>query len=211
MIKNVNKKKFASNLAISFFFAAIFVLCYYFLLEDKIMPYVSLINTTAVRGEDIEIIAKYNIEAKRLIDYPSYGSKYATLEIPSINLNLPVYHGDNKKILRLGVGHYTGSYFPGENGSILYAAHNNAGLFHDLDKIKVGDIITIKATYGTFKYQMKEYKIVKETDLSAFPIQHDKELLMMYTCWPIDKGIAGHKKDRYVVYAEKIGDEIEKE
>ena len=206
MMKNINKKKFASNLAISFFFAAIFVICYYFFIEDKVMSYVSLINTTAVRDENIEIQGKYNFEAKRLVDYPSYGSKYATLEIDSINLKLPVYHGDNKKILNLGVGHYTGSYFPGENGSILYAAHNNKGLFHDLDKVKVGDIITIKATYGTFTYQMKEFKIVKESDLSSFPIQHEKELLMLYTCWPIDKGIVGHKTERYVIYAEKIGD-----
>lgn len=204
MKKKLNVKKFASSLAISFFFSALFVLVYYFILEDKIMPYISIINTTAVRHNNVEIEAKYNLEAKRLIDYPSYGSKYATLEIASINLKLPVYHGDNKKILMLGVGHYTGSYFPGENGSILYAAHNNKGLFHDLDKIKVGDLITIKATYGTFTYQMTEFKIVKETDLAAFPIQHNNELLMMYTCWPIDKGIVGQKKERYVVYAKRV-------
>lgn len=206
MMKNINKKKFASNLAVSFFFVAIFILCYYFFIEDQVMSYVSLINTTAVRNENIETIAKYNINDKRMIDYPSYGSKYATLEIESINLKLPVYHGDNKKILNLGVGHYTGSYFPGENGSILYAAHNNKGLFHDLDKVKVGDIIVVKATYGTFTYQMTDFKIVKDTDLDAFPIQHEKELLMLYTCWPIDKGIIGHKKERYVLYAQRIGD-----
>ena len=209
MKKKGNIKKFASNIAISFFFAAIFVLCYYFVLEDYIVPYISLINTTAVGKEEVLEEAKYNFEAKRLIKYPSFGSKYATLEIPSINLSLPVYHGDTKKILQSAIGHYTGSYFPGENGSILYAGHNNKGLFHDLDKIKIGDTITIKTTYGTFNYKMVENKIVNENDLAAFPIQHDKELLMMYTCWPIDKGIVGHKKERYIVYAEKIGDNYE--
>ena len=205
MRRKFNIKKFASNIAISFFFAAIFVLVYYFFIEDRVMPYISLINTTAVREQDVIIEAKYNFEARKLIEYPSYGSKYATLEISSINLKLPVYHGDNKKLLMLGVGHYTGSYFPGENGSILYAAHNNVGFFHDIDKVKIGDRVIINTTYGKFEYEITDTKIVKETDLQNFPIQHEKELLIMYTCWPIDKGIVGRKTERYVVYAKKVG------
>ena len=202
-------KKFASHLAVSFFFAAIFVVVYYFLLEERVDTYVSLINTTAIGDSVIKDEASYNFEAKRLIKYPSYGSKYATLEIPSINLKLAVYHGDNKKILRHGVGHYTGSYFPGENGSILYAAHNTSGFFKKLDKVKIGDIVTIKANYGTFKYKVESTKVAKETDMSSFPIQHEKELLMMYTCWPINRSIVGRKTQRYVVYAVRIGDNDE--
>lgn len=205
----IDIKKFASILAISFFFAAIFVLGYYFLLEEKIDTYVSYINTTAIGNSVIREDASYNFEAKKLIKYPSYGSKYATLLIPSINLKLPVYHGDNKKILRYGVGHYTGSYFPGENGSILYAAHNTAGFFQKLDKVQIGDIITIEANYGTFKYKVNNTKIIKETDLESLPIKHDGELLMLYTCWPINRSVVGRKTQRYVVYAVLIGDDDE--
>ena len=39
-----------------------------------------------------------------------------------MKLELPIYHGDTLKILRKGVGHYAGSYFPGENGTVLLAA-----------------------------------------------------------------------------------------
>ena len=78
-----------------------------------------------------------------------------------------------------------------------------------LDKVKIGDIVTIKANYGTFKYKVESTKIAKETDMSSFPIQHERELLMMYTCWPINRSIVGRKTQRYVVYAVRIGDNDE--
>lgn len=205
-MSKIKIKKFASSIAISFFFAAIFVLVFYFVLEDKISPYISLINTTAVKEIDSEIKTSYNFNAKRLIRYPDYGQKYGTLKISSINLKLPLYFGDTLKILRYGVGHYAGSYFPGENGTIIFAAHNNKGFFHELDKVKIGDIVTIDADYGTFNYEVYQYKVIKETDLDAFPIQHNDEILIMYTCYPINRSVVGRKTQRYVVYSKKIGD-----
>lgn len=202
-------KKFASNIAISFFFAALFVVGFYLFVENTVSSYVSLINTAAVKGTDEEKLAKYDRDTKKLIAYPKFGSKYATIEIASINLKLPVYYGDTKKILKLGVGHYNGSYFPGENGTIIYAAHNNPGYFNKLDQVKIGDEIIIKASYGTFKYQAYETKIVKETDLASFDVNDDEEILLLYTCWPINRSVFGRKTQRYIVYAKKIGDNDE--
>ena len=209
MEKKFEIKKFARYLAISFFFASLFVVGFHFFLEDTVSSYVSLINTAAVKESDEEKIATYNLAAKRLITTPKYGKKYATLEIPSIKLKLPVYYGDEKKHLRLGVGHYIGSYFPGENGTIIYAAHNNPGYFQKLDKVNIGDIVTIKASYGTFKYKVSGSKVVKETELDAFDVQQEKEILIMYTCWPINRSVIGRKTKRLVVYADRIGDNDE--
>lgn len=207
--KKFSKKKLASNIAISFFFAAIFVLIFYFFIEDTVASYVSLINTTAVRGTAEEKIAKYSSDDRKLIVLPRYGSKYATIQIPSVSIKLPVYYGDTKKILRLGVGHYNGSYFPGENGTIIYAAHNDVGYFNKLEKVKIGDEVIVEASYGTFTYRVYESKVVKETDLEAFDVQHEKEILLMYTCWPINRSVFGRKTQRLVVYAEKIGESYE--
>ena len=55
-------------------------------------------------------------ENKKLASYPDYGSKYATIEIPQIDVNLPVYFGDTLEILKKGVGHSRGRYFPKEGG-----------------------------------------------------------------------------------------------
>ena len=206
MRKKFDKKKFAINVAISFFFAAIFVVVFYFFIEKKVASYVSLINTAAVKSSIEEKIATYDLAKKKLIAYPKFGKKYATIEIPNIKLNLPVYYGDTKKILKLGVGHYNGSYFPGENGTIIYAAHNDPGYFHELDKVKINDRIIIKTSYGTFNYEVFKTTIVKETDLSAFEISHNEEVLLMYTCWPINRNVFGRKTQRLVVYAKKVGD-----
>ena len=68
-------------------------------------------------------------EKKSLDSYPEYGTQYATIEIPRIGANLPVYFGDTLEILKKGVGHSSGSYFPGEGGSILYMGHNSKKVF----------------------------------------------------------------------------------
>ena len=209
MSKNKQSKKIktvATNVAIAFFFSAIFSLLYFYIFEGIISPYINLINITAVGdGSSEEVNSSYNFETNRLVNYPRYGKKFATLKIDSINLSLPVYHGDTLKILRHGAGHYPGSYFPGENGSIILAAHNTKGYFDKLDKVKNGDKVIIKATYATFEYEVYNHKVVKETNLKAFPIQHDEEILIMYTCYPINQSVVGRKTKRYVVYARKVG------
>ena len=198
-------KTVAKVLAIAFFFTDIFVLCYYFIIEEKISTYINLMNTTAVKKVEEERETSYNIESKKLLNYPKYGKKFATLKIDSIKMNLPVYHGDSLKILRYGVGHYAGSYFPGENGTIIFAAHNINDMFEKLDKVKKGDKVIIKANYATFEYQVYDMKVVSETNLNAFKIQHEEERLIMYTCYPINRSIIGRKTKRYVVYAKKVG------
>lgn len=199
-------KTVATNVAIAFFFTAIFVLLYYYIVEDKLSTYINLINKTTVsKVDDEERVTSYNFESKRLLNYPKYGKKYATLNIKSIGLDLPVYHGDNLKILRHGVGHYAGSYFPGENGTVILAAHNTSGFFNKLDKVNKGDKVIIKANYATFEYEVYDMKVVSENNLDAFKVQHEEERLIMYTCYPINKSVVGRKTKRYVVYAKKVG------
>ena len=62
-----------------------------------------------------------------------------------------------------------------------------------------GDIIKIHADYGEFEYTIYETRIIEETDLDAVPIQHEEEIFMLYTCYPVDQ--IGHPTKRFVVYA----------
>jgi sortase A len=135
------------------------------------------------------------------------GVKFATISIPSIDLKLPVYHGDTNKILRKGIGHYAGSYFPGENGTIILAGHNYESMFRNIDYIKKGEKITLKTTYGTFEYEVYDKKIVKATNLNAFKIQHETERLIIYSCYPLHQRTF-FKSERYVVYAKKVSDNL---
>lgn len=201
-------KTVVTNVAIAFFFSAIFVLIYYYLLEERVSSFVTLINTAAIKkvSDEKEREVEYNFDQRQLISYPKFGKKYATLKIDKMNLKLPIYFGDTLKILRYGIGQYAGAFFPGENGTIILAGHNTSGFFKKLDVLQKGDKVVIETTYGTFTYEVDSSKVVKETDLSAFPIQHDKEMLIMYTCYPMNRSVVGRRKKRYVVYAYKVGD-----
>ncbi len=161
---------------------------------------ITLINTISVKKEE-KIEANTIIHENKLKNYPEYGTSYATIEIPKINIKLPVYYGDTMEILKNGVGHSSGSYFPGEGGSIVYMGHNSKKVFRNFSKLEKGDLINIKANYAEFSYKVYDTKIVKETDLDALPIQQEKEILMMYTCYPFNN--IGYATQRYVVYAEK--------
>lgn len=142
---------------------------------------------------------KIDTEKKTLENYPEYGTQYATIEIPRIDANLPVYFGDTLEILKKGVGHSSGSYFPGEGGSILYMGHNSKKVFRRFSELQIGDEIKVTTTYGEYNYKIYDMQLIKETELEKVPIQREEEILMIYTCYPFNN--VGYATQRYVVYA----------
>lgn len=162
----------------------------------------SLVNKVSITIDEnkqpVETII--NEEKNTLENYPEYGAKYATLEIDKINVNLPVYFGDTLDILKKGVGHSSGSYFPGEGGSIIYMGHNSKNMFRRFSELQIGNEIKVTTTYGEYTYKIYDMQLIKETDLDKLPVQRDKEILMVYTCYPFNN--IGYATQRYVVYAE---------
>ena len=164
----------------------------------------SLDNSYSTKTNDIIV---ENIDGKKLIkSYPYIGQKYGDIYIKSVGINLPIYFGDSNDILKYGVGHDEGSYFPGEGGSIIYGAHHSNDKFGKLRNIKINDIITVKTSYGEFNYKIHDIKIIKETDLHLLPIQRNNEVLMLYTCYPF--GYLGYTTQRFAVYANIIDYDI---
>lgn len=197
-------KEIAREIAISFFFVAIILLGYRFFIKEPLDKKISLLNVMTVSPKSDTVEDKkveFDTISKRLKVYPRYGSIYATLKIPSISLELPVYFGDTKEILSKGVGHYSGSFFPGENGSIIMGAHNNAGYFRLLPNIQKNDTIFLNTVYGDFQYQVYDMKVVKTSEENQIPIVRGEEILMLYTCYPVTT--VGYTNLRYVVYARK--------
>ena len=163
---------------------------------------ISLINKVSI---DIDIENKQIKEAilnseNQIENYPEYGTQYATIEIPKIDVNLPVYFGDTLEVLKEGVGHSSGSYFPGEGGSIVYMGHNSAKMFRRFSELQIGNEIKIKTNYGEYQYKIYDMQLIKETEVEKLPIQDQKEILMVYTCYPFNN--IGYATQRYVVYAE---------
>ena len=107
---------------------------------------------------------------------------------------------DTLEILKKGVGHSSGSYFPGEGGSIIYMGHNSKKMFRRFSELQKGNEIKVTTSYGEYVYKIYDMQLIKETELDKLPIQRDKEILMVYTCYPFNN--VGYATQRYVVYAE---------
>lgn len=173
----------------------------YLFFGQEIDTAVLLLNTVSVNlNENKEQVPTIlNEEKQTLENYPEYGTQYATIEIPRINANLPVYFGDTLEILKKGVGHSSGSYFPGEGGSIVYMGHNSKKVFRRFSELQIGDSIKVTTTYGEFNYKIYDMQLIKETELEKVPIQREEEILMVYTCYPFNN--IGYADHRFVVYA----------
>ncbi len=165
----------------------------------KIEETISLVNKVAIDISQKEV-KETVLDNNKIKNYPEYGTQYATIEIPKIDVNLPVYFGDTLEILKKGVGHSSGSYFPGEGGSIVYMGHNSKNIFRRFSELQIGNEITVKTNYGEYKYKIYDMQLIKETDIDKLPIQKEKEILMIYTCYPFNN--IGYATQRYVVYAE---------
>ena len=164
---------------------------------------ISLINKMAIdKSAKKEEIMAIDTNTNKIQNYPEYGTQYATIEIPKIDVNLPVYFGSTLDVLKNGVGHDSASYFPGEGGTIIYMGHNSKNAFRRFSELKKGDEITVKTSYGNFTYKIYDMKLINEKDLDALPIQKDEEILMCYTCYPFNN--IGYTKQRYVVYANLV-------
>ncbi len=197
-IKATIKKVIVAFLIVIVFFGLINIF-----LGQQINLNISLINKMAIdKSAKKEEIMAIDTNTNKIQNYPEYGAQYATIEIPRIDVNLPVYFGSTLDVLKNGVGHDSASYFPGEGGSIIYMGHNSKNAFRRFSELKKGDEITVKTSYGDFTYKIYDMKLIEETDLDALPIQKDEEILMCYTCYPFNN--IGYATQRYVVYAKPI-------
>ena len=194
-----------TQIIVAFIFALIIIFGIYTLSNKEINMAVSLINTISTGQSDTtkekEVIMQVLDSGKSIIkNRPYYGQQYGTITIESANINLPVFYGDAVSVLKNGVGHSTSSYMPGAGGSIIMCAHNSANKFRNLSKVNIGDIIEIKTNYGIFKYKAYDMQVVQETEKEKLPIQDEKEILMIFTCYPFDA--LGYTTSRYVIYSE---------
>ena len=189
------------SIIVALLITGLLVLGIYLFLGQEIGDIFSLVNKVSITDTKKEQgETKLSANKKVLENYPEYGTKYATLEIDKINVNLPVYYGDTLDVLKKGVGHSSGSYFPGEGGSIIYMGHNSKKMFRRFSELQKGDIIKVTTTYGEYNYKIYDMQLIKETEIDKLPIQKDKEILMVYTCYPFNN--IGYATQRYVVYAE---------
>ena len=201
MNKSINNiiKATIINVIVALFSTLLLLFFVYLLFGHKINEIVFLINSITIDTSNKKETRTAINEKNKIENYPEYGTTYANIEIDKIDVNLPVYFGDTLSILKKGVGHSSGSYFPGEGGSIIYMGHNSKNIFRRFSELEIGDEIIIQTVYGEYKYKIYDMQIVEETQTDKLPIQNEKEILMIYTCYPFNN--IGYTTKRFVVYA----------
>jgi sortase A len=118
------------------------------------------------------------------------------LEIPKINVLLPIYHGVGSDVLMKGVGHLPETSLPvgGESTHAVLAGHSgmsNARLFTDLSKLSAGDVFYIHVYGQTLTYTVDQIQKVLPTDTSDLTIRPGKDYVTLVTCTPI--GVNSHR------------------
>lgn len=190
------------NIIVAFLFVILFLSIVKIFVGQEIGEVITILNYLTIDTEQKQISEVTLDKNEGIKNYPEYGTRYAQIEIDKIDVNLPVYFGDTLEVLKNGVGHSSGSYFPGEGGSIIYMGHNSKQVFRRFSELKKGDTIKVTTDYGEFNYQIYDMKLVTETETDKLPIQKEEEILMLYTCYPFDN--IGYTKQRYVVYSKLI-------
>ena len=115
--------------------------------------------------------------------------KIGYIQIPSLDLSLPIYAGTSESVLQKGVGHMEGTSLPigGESTHCILTAHtglNTARMFTDIDKLKKGDIFLIENIKETLAYKVDSIQVIEPTDFSQLVIVPKEDYVTLLTCTP---------------------------
>lgn len=126
------------------------------------------------------------------------------VEIPKINVYLPIYHGTGAESLNNGVGHLLGSSLPvgGSGTHTILTGHSGVvgkRLFSDLEQLAVGDVFYLHILNEKLVYQVTEIHTVEPSDTSYLTLKQGKDRCTLITCTPF--GVNTH---RLLVQADRV-------
>ena len=127
-----------------------------------------------------------------------------SVEIPKINIKIPIYHTTEEEVLNKGAGHLEGSSLPvgGANTHAVISAHRglpSASLFTDLDQMKVGDHFLLHVLDETLCYEVDKISVVKPEDTTALAVEDGQDLVTLLTCTPY-----GVNTERLLVRGQRV-------
>lgn len=111
------------------------------------------------------------------------------VEIPKIDIKIPIYHTTEDEVLQKAAGHLEGSSLPagGENTHAVISAHRglpSASLFTDLDKLKEGDHFLLHILDDILCYEVDKISVVEPEQTEALAVEEGEDLVTLLTCTP---------------------------
>ena len=153
---------------------------------------------------------RFNLTPEELATYNSILDVTGTgimgyIDIPSIKISLPIYHGTDESILQIAIGHIAGTSFPigGEGTHAAVSGHRglpSARLFTDIDKLQAGDKFLLQMLDRTLTYEVDQIRIVLPQELQDLEIDPYQDYVTLITCTPYGVNthrllVRGHRVD----------------
>ena len=140
-------------------------------------------------------------------DLTAYGIEdeiIGVLEIPAMELTMPVYLGASDAHLAAGAAVLGNTSAPigGDNTNCVIAGHRGwrgADYFRHIDRLAVGDTVTLTNLWETLTYTVADIQIIQPHEVEKIKIQPNRDLLTLLTCHPYASG----GRQRYVVCCER--------
>lgn len=146
----------------------------------------------AWNGPENPVSPEYNEYLTQLSD----GNAMGQLVIPSIDVNLPMYHGTDEETLEKGIGHLYGTSLPvgGQSTHAVLTGHTgivSATILNRLDEVELGDSLYIRTVGQDLKYEVSDIRVVLPEETDSLRIFEGEDLLTVITCTPY--GINSHR------------------
>lgn len=175
--------------------------------NEALQPYI-LPDSFAVASageEDEAYMSALNLTGDGMMGY---------VQIPKINVKLPIFHTTNEEVLQTAAGHLEGSSLPvgGKGTHAVISAHRglpSATLFTDLDRLELGDHFLLKVLDDTLCYEVDQINVIEPDDTSALAAVEGEDLVTLLTCTPY--GVNSHRllvRGHRTEYTEAVDEEV---
>ncbi|MDE7320175.1 MAG: class C sortase [Lachnospiraceae bacterium] len=175
--------------------------------NEALRPYI-LPDSFAVANateEDEAYMSALNLTGDGMMGY---------VQIPKINVKLPIFHTTTEEVLQTAAGHLEGSSLPvgGEGTHAVISAHRglpSATLFTDLDRLAEGDHFLLKILDDTLCYEVDQITVIEPDDTSALAAVEGEDLVTLLTCTPY--GVNSHRllvRGHRTEYTEAVDEEV---
>ena len=172
-------------------------------------------NAQLADAGEISALSAVQKERYEQLLNPGNDGIMGSIEIPTLGVKLPLYHGAEEAVLQVGAGHLEWTSLPvgGESTHCVLSGHRGlptARLFTDIDKLSEGDVFILRVLDEVLYYQVDQKKTVLPDQIDDLRIEEGKDYCTLVTCTPYGINthrllVRGHRIDAYDGLAEEVG------
>ena len=151
----------------------------------------------------------YEQETLDLSEYGIDDGMIGILDIPKMDVTLPLYLGATQEKMAKGAGMLGQTSFPvqGTDSNCVIAAHRGwkgIPMFREIERLEIGDELTIQNCQETLTYRVSEIEIILPDESDKIMIRPGRNMVTLMTCHPYTQN-----SRRYVVYCDEVGTQPE--